>query len=263
MDSPLLRSDCGRWFHALRGYSAGMARDLRNWGTDLGSMGRASRWARRRAGRPATGTIGRDPGAEAHHGISRCCTALPDRTHAHGQERCEGRITSGRIVFPAGRGVNSGDGRRGDQGRPAATHWRYSANACSLRRIEVAHHRAGVDLAADPGFHLLLLLAGLCDGVGQVARDHHHAVGIGHHDVPGNDQHATAADRLLHIGRQQRSEARRRGIAAAEHRQGHLLHRLDVAHAAIRHHAGDAARDQASDQDVAECAAGGVAVHVE
>ena len=110
---------------------------------------------------------------------------------------------------------------------------------------------AAPDLAQDPGLEQLLLGGIAGDLVDEVARDHDHAVPVADHDVAGVDRHAAAADRHVGIDRGVAMKARRRRWRADIDRHGELGDVGDVAHAAVGHHAADAALGQAGHQDVA------------
>ena len=105
------------------------------------------------------------------------------------------------------------------------------------------------DAPDDELLHQFLLGGIARDFFREMARHDHDAVDVADHDVARIHRHAAARDRHVHVHRVMLREIERRARARAEERQADVADRAAVAHAAVRHHARDAAHFQAHRED--------------
>src|SRR3989449_11133719 len=92
-----------------------------------------------------------------------------------------------------------------------------------VRRVEPEDRASFLHLGFDPVLELGLLRGFRGHFVGELRRDHHHALGVADHHVARIDRHAAAADRHLAVDRVVAHQVERRRARAAVDPEGELL----------------------------------------
>ena len=131
---------------------------------------------------------------------------------------------------------------------------RQASNACRDRgigRVEAEDRLPLAHFLGHEGLEQVLFRSVMGDLLGDVGRDHHHALAVADHDVAREYRHAAAADRHVQVDRMMLDQVGRRRAALAIGREGELRDLGRIPQAPVADHAGGAADHHARHQDAA------------